>query len=204
MGGTTLTEEQIQRAVDFHGHWCPGLAIGLRASELALREFGRAGDEEIVAVVETDMCAVDAIQVLTGCTFGKGNLLHRDYGKAAFTFYRRRDGKALRLVFDPSLLGGPGEAVAALQQKQAAGALTTPEQKELAALRKAWAERIMESEPGEGFRVKPVAGPPPGRARVMRSLPCEVCGEKTMESRTRRFDGRILCGPCFERLDTRL
>ncbi len=39
------------------------------------------------------MCGVDAIQVLTGCTYGKGNLIHRDLGKMAFSFYRRTDGK---------------------------------------------------------------------------------------------------------------
>ena len=46
-----------------------------------------------VAVTETDMCAVDAIQALVGCTFGKGNLIFRDRGKVAFTFFRRSDGK---------------------------------------------------------------------------------------------------------------
>ena len=46
----------VKRAADFHGHMCPGLAIGLRAAEIALREIGpHAKDEEIVAVVETDM-----------------------------------------------------------------------------------------------------------------------------------------------------
>ncbi len=44
------------------------------------------------------MCGVDAIQFITGCTFGKGNLIHKDYGKNAFSFYRRRDQKAVRLV----------------------------------------------------------------------------------------------------------
>jgi formylmethanofuran dehydrogenase subunit E len=29
------------------------------------------------------MCAVDAIRFLTGCTFGKGNLVHLDHGKNA-------------------------------------------------------------------------------------------------------------------------
>ena len=94
----TITPEMIKEATEFHGHWCPGLATGIRVSEWVLREMGKAGDEEIVAVVETDMCAVDAVQFLTGCTFGKGNLIYLDYGKNAFTFYRRRDGKASRLV----------------------------------------------------------------------------------------------------------
>ncbi|MBI5444991.1 MAG: TraR/DksA C4-type zinc finger protein [Deltaproteobacteria bacterium] len=204
MAGTTLTQEQIQRAVDFHGHWCPGLAIGLRASEIALREFGRAGDEEIVAVVECDNCAVDAIQALTGCTFGKGNLIHRDYGKTAFTFYRRSDGKALRLVFDAAQLGRPTETMAALQEKRAAGRLTPAEEEQLAAARADWGRRIMDAEPGEGFLQQPVSTPAPARARIMCSLTCEACGEKTMESRTRRFDGRIVCQPCFERLEARL
>jgi formylmethanofuran dehydrogenase subunit E len=70
--------------------------------------MGKSPDEEIVAVVETDMCGVDAIQYLTGCTFGKGNLIHKDYGKNAFTFYRRRDGKAMRLVLRPTVYGDSG------------------------------------------------------------------------------------------------
>ncbi|MFO8089123.1 MAG: formylmethanofuran dehydrogenase subunit E family protein, partial [Desulfatiglandaceae bacterium] len=93
-----LSEELIRQTIAFHGHWCPGLATGIRAAEWVLIELGKASDEEIVAVVETDMCAVDAIQFLTSCTFGKGNLIHRDFGKTAFSFYRRRDGKSARLV----------------------------------------------------------------------------------------------------------
>jgi hypothetical protein len=32
--------------------WCPGLAIGIRAAEFALKEIGKGPDEEIVAVVD--------------------------------------------------------------------------------------------------------------------------------------------------------
>lgn len=75
-----FSSTEWERAVAFHGHSCPGLAIGYRAAKIALRELaaGRAGDEELVAIVETDACGVDTIQVLTGCTLGKGNLLYRD------------------------------------------------------------------------------------------------------------------------------
>jgi len=38
----------------------------------------------------------------------------------------------------------------------------------------------------------------------MQNLTCEACGEKTMESRTRRFNGQTLCAPCFEGLESRL
>lgn len=59
----------------FHGHMCPGLAKATREAEIALEQIGEhAADEEVVAIVENDMCAVDARRFLTGCTFGKGNL----------------------------------------------------------------------------------------------------------------------------------
>ncbi|MDQ3401020.1 MAG: TraR/DksA C4-type zinc finger protein, partial [Chloroflexota bacterium] len=35
------------------------------------------------------------------------------------------------------------------------------------------------------------------------SLTCEDCDESTMETRTRRFGGRTLCIPCFERAEVR-
>jgi formylmethanofuran dehydrogenase subunit E len=106
MNPQKLDEKTIDELQRFHGHMCPGLAIGIRASELALEEIGpHSKDEEIVAVVETDMCGVDAIQFLTGCTFGKGNLIHRDYGKNAFSFYRRSD--ALQLELGRKILEAP-------------------------------------------------------------------------------------------------
>jgi hypothetical protein len=81
--------------------------MGVQAAWIARRESGpHSTDEEVVAVVETDMCAVDAIQSLTECTFGKGNLLHHDYGKNAYTFFRRSDGRAIREVGRPDAGSG--------------------------------------------------------------------------------------------------
>lgn len=81
-----ITQEQKADAIRFHGHFCPGLAIGLRAADWALNTLGHAGDEDIVVVTETDMCGVDAIQALVGCTFGKGNLVYGTTGKTASVF----------------------------------------------------------------------------------------------------------------------
>ena len=53
---TTIAQDIVGQVEAFHGHMCPGLAIGIRAAELALREIGpHASDEEVVAIVETDM-----------------------------------------------------------------------------------------------------------------------------------------------------
>jgi formylmethanofuran dehydrogenase subunit E len=97
-----VPQPTLEGIIEFHGHMCAGLAMGIRAAEVALEEIGaHSPDEEVVAIVETDMCGVDAIQFLTGCTFGKGNLVHRDFGKNAYTFIRRSDGKAIRLSPTP-------------------------------------------------------------------------------------------------------
>ena len=115
----SISPELIKATIDFHGHSCPGLAIGIRLSELVMNKFGRSMDEEIVAVVETDMCAVDAIQFLTGCTFGKGNLIHLDYGKSAFTFHSRQKEKSIRIVAKPNAITDPDNTLIALRKKKA-------------------------------------------------------------------------------------
>jgi formylmethanofuran dehydrogenase subunit E len=205
MTQTGISPEKIEETIRFHGHNCPGVSLGIRAAQLVLSEFRRAPDEEVVAVVETDMCAVDAIQYLTGCTFGKGNLIHLDYGKNAFTFYRRSDGKGIRIVTRREVFSERGDGLIALQKKKAlAGDLSPEEEERLVKAREARCRRIMEASPEELFEVKPAGGPVPGRARILESLVCEACGENTMESRTRRFAGRTLCIPCFERTEKRI
>lgn len=199
----SLSPESIKQVTEFHGHWCPGLAIGLRAAEWALNEMGRSGDEEIVAVVETDMCGVDAIQALVGCTFGKGNLVHQDYGKNVFTFYRRRDGKAARLVANPGLFGEARQDLGRLMAKQKKEGLSPDEEQRLTELRADISHQAMSAPLEELFTIKPPAGPLPAKARIMNSLTCEECGEGTMESRTRRFQGKTLCIPCFAVLEGR-
>jgi formylmethanofuran dehydrogenase subunit E len=196
----SLNQEMIEQTIRFHGHSCPGLAIGMRVAELVLNEFGHAADEEVVAVVETDMCAVDAVQFLTGCTFGKGNLVHLDYGKNSFSFFRRSDGKGLRISVKPELFNLEDD-IAALQKKAAKTELSGEERELLDRARKARIKKTMESELKNLFEVRPHGGPVPQRARILESLPCESCGERTMESRTRRFMGKTLCIPCFDGLE---
>ena len=90
-----------QRCIDFHGHSCPGLAIGFKAVEALKQQMGPVceNDEELVCVTENDACGVDAVQVLTGCSLGKGNLLYRERGKMAFSFFNRTTGQNVRMVF---------------------------------------------------------------------------------------------------------
>ncbi len=198
--GSKIPEEKLKALIAFHGHWCPGLATGIKISEVVLDELGRTTDEEIVAVAETDNCAVDAIQFLTGCTVGKGNMIVKDLGKSAFSFYRRSDGKSLRIVSRPDAARGGGEEYRTLQEKSNEGALTPEESERFEALRRERSARILESEPESLFIIGEPLVPAPPFAPMKRSVQCDACGESVMETKARLCDGRILCLACFERL----
>ncbi len=199
-----MQAEWINQIQSFHGHLCPGLAMGIRASEIALEQIGKhASDEEVVAVVETDMCAVDAIQFLTGCTFGKGNLIHRDYGKNACTFVRRSDNKAIRILTKPDAWGNSNDEHRQLSVKVRAGAATLEEKARFQKLHLAKAQRILDAPLEQLFSINEMTLTPPKKARIHASIRCEECGEMTMETRIRKFGGRDLCIPCFENAEVR-
>jgi formylmethanofuran dehydrogenase subunit E len=189
--------EAFQRCADFHGHVCPGLAIGFRAAVAALEWLreNRAEDEELVAVVETDACGVDAFQVLTGCTFGKGNLIHRDYGKQAFTLMGRRSGKGLRMALRDGALWLDDEHRALLRRIQQGDA--TEEEREAF-----WARHRLKSEEVLGmpfealFSARPVDVELPPKALVEPSVICQVCGEPTMPSKMVEQGDKRLCRGC--------
>jgi len=192
------------RAVSFHGHFCPGLAIGIQAARIGLATCGHDGDEDVVAVVETDMCAVDAIQALTGCTFGKGNLVHRDYGKNAFTFYRRRDGAAVRLLTRPDAVETVDAEFVAARQAGKETSFDPANGSDLSRLAERCAGRILALDPESLFTRTAPAQVAPRRAAILESLVCDACGETVMESRTRRFAGQTLCIPCFRLVEQKI
>jgi len=195
----------IEGVKRFHGHWCPGLAMGIRVADIALREIGpHAGDEEVVAIVETDNCAVDAVQYFTGCTFGKGNLIHLDYGKNAFTFIRRSDGKAIRIVVR---LGGSSpedREREALYKKLGAGQATDEDRQRAQQLRQEQIQEILDRPVAELFDVQTVEPVVPERARIYDSMTCAGCGERVMETRVRFLRGEPYCIPCFKARDRRV
>lgn len=198
-GGTRVAPETVEDIVRFHGHMCPGLAMGIRAAEVALREVGpHSSDEEVVALTETDMCGVDAIQYLTGCTFGKGNLIHLDYGKNAYTFVRRSDGKAVRISTRPGAFDRSPEHNE-LSARVRNGSATEEEQARYKELRANRTEDILHAPLEELYTVEELENVEiPPKARIHNSIACAGCGEPTMETRIQRLEGKELCPACFE------
>lgn len=168
-----MNQELWKQAVSFHGHECPGLAIGFRACEIATERLGLtfSPDEEVVCVTENDACGADAVQAVTGCTFGKGNLIYRGTGKMAFTFFKRSTGKKLRVIFKPS-------------------------RREMD--RKTLQSYILEGPVDELFLLKEPAFELPEKARIFTTVICEVCGEGAPESKIRIQNGQKVCLDCFQ------
>jgi len=174
----SLKKEIIEKTIAFHGHSCPGLTIGIRASELAMEKLSIHNAKNPVCVAETDMCGVDAIQFLTGCSFGKGNLIHKDYGKSAFTFYDRDAKKGFRAVFNDFARDETD--------------------------RDTRIKKILQAELTDLFSTQDVDVPPVRPARILKSIQCDACHEMAMESRIRLFDGKNLCIPCFQKVEQKI
>lgn len=200
----SISTEDIQRTIDFHGHNCPGLAIGIRVAELCLKEFGHNSQTPIVGVCETDMCGVDAIQFLTGCSVGKGNLLFKDYGKNAFTFFRRSDGKGFRALLNPDFLGNNGTRMFELMAKKNSGNADQNEIEECETIRATNEQKYLQAELDQMFIISKPQMIMPRPAKVLHSLTCEHCKERIMESRSRRFDDNYLCISCFEKVEQKI
>lgn len=189
----------FEDTIKFHGHACPGLAIGFRVANLALKELGlRARDEEMVAIVENNSCAVDAIQFICGCTFGKGNLVYKDFGKQVYTFIRRPHSEGVRIAV--KWKPGPEDPETETMWTRYSEGDRSPEVTAVVQNRKARKmNTILAADDAELFEVKRIQVEMPEPARIYRSLTCASCGEKVMESRTRKIEGKILCMPCTEK-----
>jgi formylmethanofuran dehydrogenase subunit E len=171
-------ETLYNQIIEFHGHSCPGLAIGYRMTQAALSHFkeSRAQDEEIVAIVENNACGVDALQFMSGCTFGKGNLIFKDYGKHVFTLFSRKSKKGVRVAFNFRTIT---DEMRKDRQNLIQWLLDVPENKIL--------------------KLDEVFIDEPEPARIFKSVPCEFCGEEVMETRIRQVEGKTSCIPCAER-----
>lgn len=169
-------KELWKKCAAFHGHVCGGLTIGYKAALYAMEllEMEFSEDEQIVCIAENDACGVDAIQVMLGCSIGKGNLLFHMRGKQAFSFYNRKNGKSVRLVLKPKPDG------------------MTREQS---------FDYYQSCRPEDMFDVKKAVIQLPEKARLFDSYTCDYCGESTGANWIRLSGGKKLCLDCYQTYD---
>ncbi len=95
-------KELYKKAGDLHGHYCPGLAIGVRAAAEALNILNvERGIRGLYCIAEQRACYLDGIQSVFGTTMGNKNIELRETGDTAFNFYDRAGGQSVRLFVKP-------------------------------------------------------------------------------------------------------
>ena len=184
-----------------HGHHCVGSAMSVIAAHYAMKTMGikeNTGMEHIVAVVETNNCFSDGIQVVTGCSFGNNSLIYRDLGKTAFSLLKR-SGEGLRLSvrldLGDLLQDKRPEAqsfVKMVNEREA----TREEEARIMELNKEHCYSVVNIPAEQIFNIEHVKVNLPEYSRIIDSKFCPKCGEKFMETKAVNKDGKLLCGSC--------
>ena len=182
-----------------HGHFCPFSALGVKAAARTIKELGASstGMEEVVAIVETNNCFSDGVQIITGCSFGNNALIYRDYGKTAFTLAKRTgEGVRISVRTDRVMEKRSPEAAELFERVVVKRSGSEADKKRLTKL---WTElsfSVLRLPDEEVFDIKRVTVDVPTYARIFASVKCSVCGENIMEPRARVKDGKLVCIPC--------
>jgi len=194
-----FSNSDFTRCIQFHGHTCPGLAIGFQAAVTLMERLDvrKAPDEELLAIVETDACGTDAIQVMTGCTFGKGNFIFKNYGKHAFSLMDRGKGKGIRACLLPDVFKSNPEYFS-LSKKVQNDKASAKEIERFRQLQRDRVRKILDADPESLFKIEEICGDIPPKARIMKSGICDVCGEPTKVDLLENRNGKKLCTPCAE------
>ncbi len=182
-----------------HGHYCPGSALGVKAAARAVRELGvrSSGMEEIVAIVETNSCFADGVQMVTGCSLGNNALIYRDYGKTAFTLAKRTgEGVRVSAIFERVAQERSPEAAELWEKVVVKRSGSEEESRRLTRLWKELSFKVVELPDEAVLKIEKVNIKVPAYARIFASVRCALCGESVMEPRARVKDGKHICLPC--------
>jgi formylmethanofuran dehydrogenase subunit E len=193
----------LEAGQQFHGHKCPAMPLGLRVGAAAMNRLGvdRSPDGQLVALVELgdDHCAhcfADGIQVITGCTYGKGNIRQLNYGKWGVTLVDRASRRAVRVV---------PKTEAMLANKQS-DFFTKYREKGIPASRvpaevvEPLIEKVMAVPDDMLLNIgAPFDHPLPKKIEAFAGFACDLCGEMTVEGYGRPLGDKKVCIPCYEK-----
>ncbi|MBN1797892.1 MAG: tRNA (N6-threonylcarbamoyladenosine(37)-N6)-methyltransferase TrmO [Spirochaetales bacterium] len=193
----------LAKAGELHGHFCPGLALGVYAAVRGMRELANWSSdgiaENFIVITETNNCFADGIQVVSGCTFGNNTLIFHDLGKTAATF-AVRGGKGFRIAVKPgywNLVNTDHPDFQSLFDKvithRQGGETGLNEFKKLS---REVSFHVLEYPFEKVFSCQEVKPTLPACAPIFESVPCEKCGEGVMQSRAVEKNGKTLCYVC--------
>ena len=168
-------QEDLDRAVAYHGHLCSGQITGVRMARYALRTLGIDDPDtyrDLIVYLECDRCLADAVGTVTHCTIGKRRLKWFDYGKSAATFLDLATGRAIRLYRKLRVFPPEGADLVAFYNDYA--------DEELFSLTEVTVDYKPTDLPGK-----------PLDAQV-----CAICGEEILDGRQVMKEGKCCCRAC--------
>jgi formylmethanofuran dehydrogenase subunit E len=186
--------EDFERGLAFHGHLCLDIAVGYRVARTALAALAGVVDDPkaLVATVGNDTCAVDAVQALTGCTFGKRNLVPRLTGKPVYTWQDQRTGEGVRIYVRFWEAFDRDDGFMARMRDFKDGRLSAEAAEAFEAEHAARIAHILAAPEAELFTVRRISATPPARSGGFAARPCAACGEHVKVAML--VDG--LCAEC--------
>ena len=194
----------LDKAGEMHGHLCNYLSYGVIAGYVAVRELGvkSTGMEMVIAIVETNNCFSDGIQMVTGCSFGNNALIYRDFGKTAVTV-AKRDGTAMRIALDPDFEDSRDkdypEAYELWDKIVTRREKAAPEEhKRMMKLFAKMSIGELNKPVDKMFTIKRTKITMPECAPIFASVRCSICGENVMETKARVKEGKPVCIDCAE------
>jgi len=194
-------EKLLIKAGTLHGHYCPGLSMGVRISAYLMNEIKTISDgmEELIAIVEANNCVSDGVQYVTGCTLGNNALIYRDFGKTAVTL-SKRDGNGIRVSVNPDYrknLEKEFPEYIELFNKVVRDRAGTEE--ELSLFKQHGKEvsfNMLKMDFDRFFTVKKVKADIPEYAPMFDSILCDCCGENVMATRIIQNNEGSYCYYC--------
>jgi len=192
-----------EAGLTLHGHKCPAMPLGLRVGAAAMNALGveRARDGQLMALVEIGenhcaTCFADGVQMITGCTFGKGNIRKLNYGKWGLTLVDKKSGRAVRVAPRAEAMKANKETSFFKDYREKGIPASEVPEAVVAPL----VERVMNAPDEQLLTVGEVFQMPwNDPAHTFASFVCEACGEMTVEHYGRILGEKRVCIPCREK-----
>ncbi len=194
----------FEHGLALHGHRCPAMPMGLRVGAAALNalEVERAADGQLVALLELGdnhcaTCFADGVQMITGCTFGKGNIKKLHYGKWGLTLVEVASGRAVRVTPRAEVMLA-NKQTAFFKDYREKGIPASQVPLEIV---QPLVDRVMNASAEQLLSVSAIFQHVIERhPHSFAGLVCAECGEMVVEGYARLSGERQVCIPCHERL----
>ncbi len=194
-------KQYLDFGLKFHGHKCPAMPLGLKMASIAMNALNvsHAHAGELFAIAELGehhcaTCIIDGVQVLTGCTYGKGNITRSMKGKFGLILINQKTNRGVKVTPIGSWLMKAFQSP--FMEERAKG---NPPQNIAAEIVDPLIEKVLEMPADQQFTVSLIENikveiP----AHKWEKRQCEKCGELTVAEYAYVINNQFLCADCAD------